>query len=437
MVASKSRVWQTCRVFLVLCPLLLLLQARAAATSAVPSSACGLCGSGGLDSASAGRVLMACSGCNVPMFCSKRCKREAFATGVVHPVVARLRTVSCKANTSDATTTTLLCGGDKGNNILGHSRGASDFCTSLPSINLGWTPLKPAAAAANMQYIAKDPAADALTVDFTASPVVHTAAVTEGGGGAQDDGKEGEEMETLAFHWPMTSTTLVGSMGPVSFLEPDFETKTRVQVALYHCNKLHHTAKHSNTLLHTAAHRNTLHNTTLTPKTRLQVALQHTATHCNTLQHAATHHNTLLHTATHCNTLQRTATHCNALEYTVTHYCKLPHTATHCHTLLHTVTQCDTLLYTATHCNTLQHTATHYNTLQLDLEAKPPCACEACNACGAVCCSVLQCVAVCSCVLMCCSVLKCTQVMCAGQTNDDLIFLLPARNSAATHCNAL
>ena len=92
------------------------------------------------------RAQVPCKGCGIDVFCSKACRREAFSTGVVHPIIARLNSKpDSVADGSDARkvkapeSVTLLCGGDAGNAIRGVARGDPSLCTGLASIKLGWT----------------------------------------------------------------------------------------------------------------------------------------------------------------------------------------------------------------------------------------------------------------------------------------------------------
>jgi hypothetical protein len=92
------------------------------------------------------RAQVPCKGCGIDVYCSTACRREAFSTGVVHPVLARLDSQpDGVAGSGDARqgkapeSVTLLCGGDAGNAIRGVARGDPSLCTGLASIKLGWT----------------------------------------------------------------------------------------------------------------------------------------------------------------------------------------------------------------------------------------------------------------------------------------------------------
>jgi len=198
---------------------------------------------------------------------------------------------------------------------------------------------------------------------------------------------------------------------------------------------LQHTGTHCNTRQHTTTRCNTLQHLLQTRAMRETDVLQHllhslrcflkycnillhtdTALHCNTLQHAATpaedtrdardkcaatlaplpqtppkilqhtaihrHSNTLQHAATHCNTCCR---HARCARQMCSDTCSTPSGASQ-------------------HPSSSPSTSSDMRILSIGRAPAAVGTVNLCNACVAVCCSVLQCVAVC------CGVLQCVAV---------------------------
>ncbi len=125
---------------------------------------------------------------------------QAFACGVVHPVLARL-----ESREAGEARETLLCGGDRGNGIRGDALGDPRMCNALPCIKLGWTQQKGDAAGQEVK-LARD---------------------REGQEKGEDAVVDGQPVE-----WPAVSRRGPGTP-PLSYtpvtIPPDIAKKTRVE----------------------------------------------------------------------------------------------------------------------------------------------------------------------------------------------------------------